>query len=158
MLVAAAFLAIVPDLDFFLVWVLRMGPGWHRGFAHSIAFSVAVAALAAIALGLQWRRAFPVLFAAMASHCLMDALTSKLAPGVEFFWPLSSRRYSAGFVDYLDFSIRVRSPLEFMILVLKISVVEAIIFIPLFLLVRLIVHKVKTHKTEEAPIERGRIC
>src|SRR5260370_12119043 len=107
LLVAAALLAIVPDFDFFFVWVLKLGPGWHRGFAHSIAFSVVVSSMVAVAFKAKWREAFPVLCAAMASHCLVDAMTSQFAPGAELFWPFYSWRYAAGFVDYFDFSIRV---------------------------------------------------
>jgi len=79
----------------------------------------------------------------MASHSLLDVLTSRLAPGAELFWPFYSKRYAAGFMDYLDFSIRVRAPLEFLILIVKISVAEAFIFIPLLLAIRLIIDKLK---------------
>ena len=80
---------------------------------------------------------------AITSHSLLDVLTSRLAPGAELFWPFSSRRYAAGLVDYLDFSIRVRGPLEFVVLILRVSLIEAMIFVPLFLAIRLIVNRVR---------------
>jgi membrane-bound metal-dependent hydrolase YbcI (DUF457 family) len=155
--VVAALLAIVPDLDFFFLWVLRMGPGWHRAFAHSIVFSLAVSALVGAAFRAEWKRVFPVLWAATASHCLLDALTSRLAPGVELFWPFYLRRYAAGWVDYFDFSIRVRGPLEFLTLILKISLVEALIFIPPSLAVWLITNKLRSHERRKIPIEQQEI-
>jgi len=150
---AASILAIVPDLDFFFVWVLRMGPAWHRGFAHSIAFSLAVGLLVAVWLGGEIRRVFPVLCAAMASHPLLDVLTSRIAPGPELLWPFYSKRYSAGLVDYLDFSIRVRGPLESIILIVKISVAEAFIFTPLFLVIRLITNNLRTGNPQEVEVQ-----
>jgi len=151
---AAALLAVVPDLDFFLLWVLKMSPGWHRGFSHSITFSAAVALLASLLLfKSEWRRAFPALWAAMASHCLMDMLTSRLASGPELFWPFSSLRWRAGFFDYLDFSIKVRHPLEFPILFLKISVVEALLFFPFFLAICVTVNRIKSGRATDTAIQ-----
>jgi len=150
---AAAILAILPDLDFFFVWVLRMGAGWHRGFSHSIVFSVVVGLLKKKWFRGEWRRAAPVLCAAMLSHSILDVLTSRLAPGPELLWPFYSKRYAAGMVDYLDFSIRVRAPLEFLILVLEISVAEALIFIPLLLVIRLIKNNLRTSRPREVGIE-----
>src|SRR5215467_16127560 len=48
--IAGAVLAIVPDFDFFFVWVLGMA-GWHRAFAHSIVFSVVAVSLDNIKFG-----------------------------------------------------------------------------------------------------------
>jgi membrane-bound metal-dependent hydrolase YbcI (DUF457 family) len=155
--ITAAILAVVPDFDFFFVWVLRMGPGWHRAFAHSIAFSAVIALAVAFAFRTDWKRAALVLWAAMASHALVDVLTSRLAPGAELFWPFYSRRYSAGFVDYLDFSIRVRGHLEFAFLFLKISLVEAIVFVPLFLTIRLFTNKLRMQRPPEVVIDQQEI-
>jgi len=154
---AAAILAVVPDLDFFFVWVLKMGPGWHRAFAHSIAFSAIVAMVVAVAFRADWKRAALVLWAAMLSHALVDVLTSRLAPGAELFWPFYSGRFSAGFIDYLDFSIRVRGHLEFIFLFLKISVVEAIVFIPLLFAIRLLKNRFKTQSACEPVIDHQEI-
>jgi len=154
---AAALLAVSPDLDFIFVWVLKWGPGWHRAFAHSLAFAAMVALLTAFAFGTEWKRAALVLWAAMSSHSLVDLLTSRLAPGAELFWPFYSGRYSAGFVDYLDFSIRVRGHLEFLFLFIKISLVEAIVFIPLLLAIRLLMNKLKTPSACEPVIDHQEI-
>jgi len=155
--VAAAVLAVVPDFDFIFVWVLNWGPGWHRAFAHSIAFSAMVALAVAISFRADWKRAALVLWAAMSSHAFLDGLTSRLAPGAELFWPFYSGRYSAGFLDYLDFSIKVPSHLEFMFLFLKISVIEAIVFIPLLLAIRLLMNKLKPQGACEPAIDHPEI-
>jgi membrane-bound metal-dependent hydrolase YbcI (DUF457 family) len=157
LLVTAAILAVVPDLDFFFVWVLKMGPGWHRAFAHSIAFSAIVALAVAVTFRTEWKTAALVLWAAMASHALVDVLTSRLAPGAELFWPFYSRRYSAGILDYLDFSIRVRGHLEFVFLFLRISLVEAIVFLPLFLAIRHFTAKLKMQPAPKAVIDHQEI-
>jgi membrane-bound metal-dependent hydrolase YbcI (DUF457 family) len=154
---AAAALAVVPDLDFIFVWVLKWGPGWHRAFAHSIAFAAIVALVTALAFRTEWKRAALVLWAAMSSHALLDALTSRLAPGAELLWPFYSGRYSAGLADYLDFSIRVRGHLEFLFLFIKISLVEAIVFIPLLLAIRLLMNKLRTQSACEPVIDHQEI-
>jgi hypothetical protein len=116
-----------------------------------------VAALAGIAFRADGRTVFPVLWAAAASHSMADALVSKLAPGAELFWPFYSRRYSAGLFDYFDFSIRVRGPLEFLVFIVKLSVIEALIFIPIFLVIRLIANRMTSQKAPEAAMEQQKI-
>jgi inner membrane protein len=92
--------AVVPDLD---VTGLAVGfgldhPLGHRGFSHSVAFAVLLAA------GLAWasrRRAGPSIgvgllwlyfFACTISHGLLDALTNG-GRGVAFLAPFSEQRY-----------------------------------------------------------------
>lgn len=92
----AAFCAVAPDLD---VVAFRFGvpyehPLGHRGATHSLAFA---ALLAAALVGLFYRRSAhraavgTFLFAATASHALLDMLTDG-GLGVALFAPVSNAR------------------------------------------------------------------
>ena len=99
-LVAAGVLvSVVPDLD---VLGLRLGvpygsPFAHRGFSHSLAFA-ALLALSGALLHRLWRvgrrTAFLYLFAAAASHGVLDAFTDG-GRGVALLWPFTVARYFA---------------------------------------------------------------
>ncbi|MBO9575608.1 MAG: metal-dependent hydrolase [Sphingobium sp.] len=92
--VAGALLAIAPDFD---VIGFRLGIGYgdiwgHRGATHSLAFAL----LVSIAVVLLWREARTIprwlfLFAAMASHGLLDMLTDG-GKGVALLWPFDAAR------------------------------------------------------------------
>jgi inner membrane protein len=92
--------AMLPDLDVlgFKLGIAYASAFGHRGFSHSLLFA-AVAALLLSLLAMPQRRwqvsrltAFLFLFAATASHGLLDAMTTG-GEGVEFFWPLDEGRY-----------------------------------------------------------------
>jgi inner membrane protein len=90
-----ALLAMVPDADV-VSFPLGIGYGdvWgHRGATHSFAF----AALVVTGVTLVWQEARTAgralfLFAAMASHPLLDMLTDG-GHGVALFWPFDTTRY-----------------------------------------------------------------
>jgi inner membrane protein len=94
---AAAICAALPDADvvafrFDIPYGSMLG---HRGLTHSLvgAGAIAVAALAVSGWNTRARwTAWLVLFAATASHGLLDALTDG-GLGVAFFAPFSSARY-----------------------------------------------------------------
>jgi inner membrane protein len=97
---AGALCAAVPDLDVVGVW---LGVPWghvlgHRGITHSLPFAVALAAVvvAAAFRGDTWdgRRLGLglALFAATASHGVLDAMTTG-GSGVAFFAPFNDARY-----------------------------------------------------------------
>ena len=97
---AAAVGAALPDVDVlaFTAGIPYSHPFGHRGFTHSFAFA-ALAAAAIVALMFrdgEWRRMRIALwlffFAAVASHGLLDAMTSG-GLGIAFFAPFSSTRY-----------------------------------------------------------------
>ncbi|HJW76929.1 MAG: hypothetical protein A2V77_04030 [Anaeromyxobacter sp. RBG_16_69_14] len=99
-LVAAVVVAsALPDLDvvafrFGIPYAAQLG---HRGFSHSLAFAALVALLGAGCHRLlrSGRMAtFAFLFAATASHGVLDAFTNG-GLGVAFFWPFSPTRYFA---------------------------------------------------------------
>jgi inner membrane protein len=90
----AGVLPMVPDCDGFSH--AAYGSIWgHRGFTHSLSFALAlglvVAALTFWYLRVRFRLLWTFLFAATASHGVLDALTTG-GEGIPFFWPLSARR------------------------------------------------------------------
>ena len=95
-----ALCTVVPDFDVLgFRFGIRYGDFWgHRGFTHSILFAALVAA---VAVGIAFRRALPIIsrfslwtyfFLATASHGLLDAMTDG-GLGVAFFAPFDNRRY-----------------------------------------------------------------
>ena len=95
-----AVLAILPDFDYFFYQVLNWGESWHRSFSHSILFSIVVGALCAAAFGPFTTRLFLIYTLAILSHTLLDAVISEYPSGVQFFWPLSTRRFGFALIDY----------------------------------------------------------
>lgn len=91
--------AIVPDLDVvgFRFGIPYGSPFGHRGFSHSLAFAVLLAASLSLLLRLVaptvsgWR-VFLFLFLCTASHGVLDALTNG-GHGIAFFAPFSNQRY-----------------------------------------------------------------
>lgn len=100
---ALAVVSVLPDLD---VVAFRMGipyahPLGHRGFTHSILFAALLAAVVArfefktiSPVTRAWWRLFSALFAAAASHGILDAFTNG-GLGVGFLIPFSNTRYFA---------------------------------------------------------------
>jgi inner membrane protein len=91
----AALLAVFPDFDTFSSAAYGAILG-HRGFTHTLVFSLWLALLAA---SLTFRRfqanlwaLTGVFFLALASHGLLDALTRGGMP-IPFFWPFTDERY-----------------------------------------------------------------
>jgi len=99
LLACGAIASMLPDLD---VFGMRLGVWYgsdygHRGVTHSLLFA-AVLALAGACFHRRLRSgfvaAFLFLFAAMASHGLLDTFTNG-GSGVELLWPLARERYFA---------------------------------------------------------------
>lgn len=99
-LLAGVVLSMLPDLD-----VLAFGLGipyadalGHRGFSHALLSAALVAALAAGMLASLGRSRFAgswlFLFIAMASHGLLDTLTTG-GQGIALLWPWSEQRFFA---------------------------------------------------------------
>ncbi len=98
-ILALATLSLLPDADVlgFAFGVRYADPWGHRGASHSLAFALALGAVAALAArrdGLPARRVALAVALVVASHGLLDALTDG-GLGVATFWPLSTRRYFA---------------------------------------------------------------
>lgn len=97
--IAGAICAAIPDLDVIgFSFGVRYGDFWgHRGFTHSFLFAAAMATLmlllfshGAPGIGRGWLWFY--LFAATASHGLLDAMTDG-GLGVAFFSPFENSRY-----------------------------------------------------------------
>lgn len=98
LLAAGVVASILPDADMLGPLVLGVDPGsvfGHRGFSHSLAFAAA-AGIVALAFSPRLRAvrstAFLFVFAAGASHGLLDMLTIGGSP-VAYLWPLSDQRF-----------------------------------------------------------------
>jgi membrane-bound metal-dependent hydrolase YbcI (DUF457 family) len=126
-------LAIVPDFDYLFYEGLGWGESWHRSFSHSIVFAVIVGAITAAAFGPFTPRFFIIYSLAIFSHPVLDAIISEYPSGVEFFWPLSTRRIAFAVVDYPSIFGRSRDPYAAAMRFLKISFFELVLFSPVLL-------------------------
>jgi inner membrane protein len=95
--VAGAMLAMLPDAD---VVGFKLGIDYadvlgHRGASHSLFVAAIVGAwVTALLRPERWWLAFLFLFASMASHGLLDALTNG-GLGPALFWPMDDARHFA---------------------------------------------------------------
>ncbi len=95
----AILLSILPDFDVisFRLGIAYENPYGHRGFTHSIFFSILLAFMISwllrkhIANGAWLRLAF-CFSLVIASHGFLDALTNG-GKGIAFFWPFDNGRY-----------------------------------------------------------------
>jgi membrane-bound metal-dependent hydrolase YbcI (DUF457 family) len=94
-LFAGALLANAADLDFLLVAGLH-SKAWHRGFSHSVVFSLFICLLFLVVLGSGQVRNAMAYGLAFTSHGLLDYLTSKVGAGVELLWPFSTAKLTLG--------------------------------------------------------------
>lgn len=95
-LVGLSILALVPDFDFFFVWVLGFPlHEFHRTFSHSLLFALLAAGCFAL-LRRRLSSSVPpfLVFGVLLSHTLLDAVCTADAAehGVMLFWPLSDLR------------------------------------------------------------------
>ncbi|MEQ1498560.1 MAG: metal-dependent hydrolase [Novosphingobium sp.] len=89
-----AILAMAPDID---VISFKLGAAYsdewgHRGASHSLAFAGALAAALALLPGLRTAKSALFLFAAAASHGLLDMATDG-GLGIALFWPFEQTRH-----------------------------------------------------------------
>jgi membrane-bound metal-dependent hydrolase YbcI (DUF457 family) len=131
-LFVGAALANCADLDFGLV-LLTHDRSWHRGFTHSLAFSLLLTATALAVWG--GARLWGVLAygACYTSHGLLDYSTMKFGGGVELLWPLTRERYGLGLWGLSELPSRL-PPAE----VLRWLAVEFLIFAPPLLVLLLL--------------------
>jgi inner membrane protein len=132
-----ALLAVCPDSDYLLNWLHVGRGGWHHGFTHSILFALFVGALTAFVFGWRSVRGFIVFSAATASHTLLDYVMTE-SRGVALWWPFTDRRYKFGGTNPIDYTLSSASLWDAAVDVLRISLVELIIFAPMLLLVILL--------------------
>lgn len=85
---------IIPDADVlgFLNGVPYDSPWGHRGFTHSFCFALFSSIIGACFFKSSTWKAFIFLFLCMASHSILDGMTSG-GMGVAYFWPFENNRY-----------------------------------------------------------------
>ena len=95
LVLALCVLAVLPDLDVlsFSLGIPYAHPLGHRGFTHSLLFAAVLAGVVA-RYEFRTRRVFALLFAAIASHGVLDALTDG-GLGIGFLIPFSNERFFA---------------------------------------------------------------
>lgn len=96
LIVAGIAVAVLPDID---VLAFRFGISYaagigHRGLSHSLVFAATLALLGACVFRSNFTKAFWFLFAAAASHGVLDALTNG-GLGIALLWPFSTERFFA---------------------------------------------------------------
>jgi membrane-bound metal-dependent hydrolase YbcI (DUF457 family) len=130
-------LAIIPDFDLVLSWVLGYGAQTHGGFTHSILFSMAAGFLACLLMREKNVRGVTVYSLATLSHGILDVVTRKEFGGSALFWPLSSHKFRLGWFDYFEFYPNPATESIIIILrnALEVCCYEITIFTPVFLAV-----------------------
>jgi len=132
-----AVLAIIPDLDLVLSWVLGYGAQTHGGFTHSILFSMAAGFLACLLMREKNVRGFTGYSLATLSHGILDVVTRKEFGGATLLWPLSSHKFRLGWFDYFEFYPNPATETIIVILrnALEVCSYETMIFTPVLLIV-----------------------
>ena len=133
-LALGAFLGVAPDFDYTLNWLRISFGGWHHGFTHSIPFALLVG-LVTIVILRQWSvRSFIVFTSAYVSHTLLDFILTE-SRGVALWWPFTNYRYKLRFPNPIDYTWDNHSFTQAAIDLLKISLVELLLFGPILLIV-----------------------
>jgi len=97
MICILSLISYLPDLDVIGFWagIPYSHPWGHRGMTHSLFFACVIGTLAGLIgpiLSISYRRFAAISILLLASHGLLDAMTTG-GLGVEFFWPLSTERF-----------------------------------------------------------------
>lgn len=123
------FLANAADFDFLLVFLFH-SKEFHRGFTHSIFFSVLVGTCFLLFLGQKKYREALAYAMAFASHFILDFITTKIGGGLEIYFPFSKERFGLGLIGLSE----VPSKLSIYEIFLTIGL-ELLIFTPIFLII-----------------------
>lgn len=151
-LLIGAFIGICPDFDYALNWFRISGGGWHHGFTHSVAFALLLGLTVAVVSG-EWRaRWFIVFSAAVVSHTLLDFMITE-SRGVALWWPFTDHRYKLRLPNPIDYNWSEVSLWHAGLDVLKISLIEFMIFGPIFLLVALVRRKVERRLSDQLTVQ-----
>lgn len=145
-LALGAFLGIAPDFDFALNLLRISRGGWHHGFTHSIPFALVVGLVAILVLR-QWKvSSFLVVTAAYVSHTLLDFMLTE-SRGVALWWPFTNHRYRLRLPNPIDYTWGDDTFRQAAVDLLKISLIELVIFAPILLIV-IAVKKVADNRSE----------
>ena len=144
-LLIGAFLGIFPDFDYGLNLLRISGGGWHHGFTHSIVFAFLLGLLTVV-ISREWKlRSLIAFCGAAVSHTLLDYLITE-SYGVALWWPFTDHRYKLRLPNPIDYTWSNASLWEVAAGVLKITLIEFMIFVPIFLVV-LSLRRVATKRT-----------
>src|SRR5262245_8250698 len=102
-LLLGASLAIIPDFDLILSWILGHSIKTHGSFTHSITFSLMVGFVACLLTQEKNVRSFLGYSLAMASHGILDVVTRREFGGAALLWPFYSHKFKLGWFDYFKF-------------------------------------------------------
>lgn len=125
------FLAISPDLDLLVEWLFNI-PDFHRGFTHSLLFSLCIGIIISLYMNPRHEKATVAYFLAFFSHPLLDTLTST-SGGVKLLYPFSNRFYHFGFTNI--FELPIGSNISELFAWIKI---ETMVFLPLLFVIILL--------------------
>jgi membrane-bound metal-dependent hydrolase YbcI (DUF457 family) len=136
-LLLGATLAVIPDLDLVLSWILGYSIKTHGGFTHSIIFSLAAGFLACLLMREKNARGFTTYSLATLSHGILDVVTRKEFGGSALLWPVSLQKFRLGWFDYFEFyPSPATEPINVILLnALEVCRYEMVIFMPVFLIV-----------------------
>ena len=143
-LLVGALLANCADLDFVLV-ALAHDRSYHRGFTHSLAFSLAFCVAMLAVFGRARLREALAYGLAYASHAPLDYSTTKLGGGLELLWPFSSERFGLGLFGLSEIPSRM-PPAG----ILKAALLEILLFAPLLASVLFVRRLVRARFEREA--------
>jgi len=139
LLLLGALLAISPDFDYILNWLHISYGGWHHGFTHSIPFAL-VLGFVLVVIFRDWRlRSYLVFTLAYVSHTLLDFLITE-SRGVALWWPFTNYRYKLRLPSPIEYAWSNASLLDTLLDILKLCLMELVIFGPIFLAIIWIRH------------------
>ena len=141
-LFAGALLANAADLDFLLVAALH-SKEWHRGFSHSLVFSLLICLLFLGILGKRQSRNAMAYGLAFTSHGLLDYLASKSGGGVELLWPFSTARLRLGWWGLSEVPSRL-TRVEILEALMVETALFALVFFAIFLLRRSLANRMNS--------------
>lgn len=131
-LLLGASVAVAPDFDLVLSWLLGYNLQTHGGFSHSILVAAFIGFLASLVM----RESFLVYSAATLSHAILDAMVKREFGGVQLLWPFATKRIKLGLIDYFEFypapGVDPIGPI--LKRAFEITGYEAMIFLPVFIL------------------------
>jgi membrane-bound metal-dependent hydrolase YbcI (DUF457 family) len=133
-LVLGALLGICPDFDYFLNLIPGLGGGWHHGFTHSFGFAFLLGFLVSLGSGKLRFKDVSIYSLAIVSHPLLDFVFTE-SKGIELFWPFSTQRFRLQLPNPINYGLRDESVWTALWDLLKISLIELMIFAPLLLIV-----------------------
>lgn len=136
LLIGATF-AILPDFDLFFAWVLGYNIHVHGSFTHSILFAILAGPTGALLAREFTQRGVLIYICATLSHGILDVCTKKDYGGAQLLWPFSVHRYRLGVFSYYMFypDPNTQAMREILEEALNVTYYEALIFVPLFLVV-----------------------